>query len=290
MPLRRMLVAAALMAGGFVSENTADAQPKGGAPRPFNGPGPVGQGGGGLRTARPINNYNNWAYGPGAGISVGLGWSNNGPAYGAVSVGPGFGFGPGFYGNGFGYGYGGYNGFYSNGFTAYGPPVPTYGPIPGSFGGSDQRLNNGGGTSNWQPFGATAIFPLNDRTIQVQPAQPVTPFPGQEASPLATQSVEPSRIPATPLPGQADPNLLPTVAPLLMDVTVPDGAKVSVDGKETKQTGTNRIFQSPDKKLGEELKYELTAEWSDNGIPMRRVKMVVGRAGERIAVDFTKDE
>ena len=47
-----------------------------------------------------------------------------------------------------GYGYGGfypyygYDGFYSNGFSMYGPPVPTYGPVPGYFGGGDQRLNN----------------------------------------------------------------------------------------------------------------------------------------------------
>src|SRR5205085_88559 len=37
---------------------------------------------------------------------------------------------------------GGYNGFYSNGFSMYGPPVPTYGSVPGFFGGSDQRLSN----------------------------------------------------------------------------------------------------------------------------------------------------
>jgi uncharacterized protein (TIGR03000 family) len=44
----------------------------------------------------------------------------------------------------------GYFGFYpsaysaswSNGFSLYGPPVPTYGPVPGAFGGWDQRLSN----------------------------------------------------------------------------------------------------------------------------------------------------
>src|SRR5262245_54015008 len=35
-----------------------------------------------------------------------------------------------------------YNGFYTNGFSAYGPPVPTYGIVPGTFGASDYRLNN----------------------------------------------------------------------------------------------------------------------------------------------------
>src|SRR6266446_4839680 len=37
---------------------------------------------------------------------------------------------------------GSYNGFWSNGFSQYGPPVPTYGSVPGVFGGSDQRLSN----------------------------------------------------------------------------------------------------------------------------------------------------
>ena len=31
-------------------------------------------------------------------------------------------------------------GFWSNGYSLYGPPVPTYGSVPGYFGGSDQRL------------------------------------------------------------------------------------------------------------------------------------------------------
>jgi len=34
-----------------------------------------------------------------------------------------------------------YQGYWSNGFSLYGPSVPTYGPIPGVFGGSDYRLN-----------------------------------------------------------------------------------------------------------------------------------------------------
>ena len=47
------------------------------------------------------------------------------------------------------YPYGGYLGYYpsaigsqwTNGASLYGPPVPTYGPVAGAFGGSDTRLN-----------------------------------------------------------------------------------------------------------------------------------------------------
>src|SRR5436190_23532347 len=36
---------------------------------------------------------------------------------------------------------GAYNGFWSNGLSLYGPPVPTYVTVPGTFGGADQRLS-----------------------------------------------------------------------------------------------------------------------------------------------------
>jgi uncharacterized protein (TIGR03000 family) len=36
---------------------------------------------------------------------------------------------------------GAYGSSYSNGFNLYGPPVPTYGPTAGAFGGSDQRID-----------------------------------------------------------------------------------------------------------------------------------------------------
>src|SRR5262249_31290396 len=41
-----------------------------------------------------------------------------------------------------GYYFGAYDSSWSNGFSLYGPPVPTYGPIPGTFGGSTARLND----------------------------------------------------------------------------------------------------------------------------------------------------
>src|SRR5947209_1191454 len=50
---------------------------------------------------------------------------------------------PRYYGYGYGFGYfpGAYGSVWSNGFSLYGPPVPTYGPVPGPFGGPDQRLD-----------------------------------------------------------------------------------------------------------------------------------------------------
>src|SRR5262245_46340407 len=41
-----------------------------------------------------------------------------------------------------GYFPGAYQNSWSNGFSLYGPPVPTYGSVPGAFGASDSRLHN----------------------------------------------------------------------------------------------------------------------------------------------------
>src|SRR5262245_40629173 len=62
------------------------------------------------------------------GVGVGVGPRPYGGLYGGISTGY-LGVYP-----------GGYNGFWSNGFSMYGPPVPTYGSVPGYFGGVDQRL------------------------------------------------------------------------------------------------------------------------------------------------------
>lgn len=71
---------------------------------------------------------------------------------GFVGVGVGAGYpGWGYYGLPYGpyaYGYpGAVGGFWTNGHSLYGPPVPTYGPTPGAFGGSD--AHRGHSTYGW---------------------------------------------------------------------------------------------------------------------------------------------
>lgn len=64
---------------------------------------------------------------------------NRSYAFYGVGVGVGVGVWP--YGN-FGFFPSAYSSSWSNGFTLYGPPVPTYGAVPGAFGGYDQRISN----------------------------------------------------------------------------------------------------------------------------------------------------
>lgn len=98
-------------------------------------------------------------------------YSNFGPGFGfGPRVGPWF--GPGVWGYPFFFS-GAYGGFWLNGNSLYGPPVPTYGPIPGSFGGSDaQRLyyGNGGFFSLYQSSGAGVRGAARDFAPVVPPS------------------------------------------------------------------------------------------------------------------------
>ena len=88
--------------------------------------------------AQKRNHHSGYGY-YGSGVSVGVG------------VGYGRGYGP-YWGPGWGpgWGYGGwgvmpfdYGGFYGNGLSRYGPPVPTYKPIPGVFGKTTSSSSGG---------------------------------------------------------------------------------------------------------------------------------------------------
>ena len=88
-------------------------------------------------------------------------------------------------GVGYGYGYGPYwgaypnyySGYYGNGLSMYGPPVPTYKPIPGVFGGSDSRF-----------FGPPPIYPGWVSGVYIPLSRP---------SPLPAAVVEaPAELPA----------------------------------------------------------------------------------------------
>jgi uncharacterized protein (TIGR03000 family) len=159
------------------------------------------------------------------------------------------------------YPYGSYNGFWSNGFSLYGPPVPSYGSVPGYFGGSDQRLYNfsniniqngasfglgtpgAGGAGPWRRYSST----------------------GQAASP-------------PPAGGQAT-----------IDVRVPAAdAEVSFEGNNTRQTGPRRLFQSPMVEAGQTFFYKIRAKWKrPDGTVVDQERTVGVRANETTVVDFT---
>jgi uncharacterized protein (TIGR03000 family) len=164
--------------------------------------------------------------------------------------------------------YGGYYpGFYSNGFSMYGPPVPTYGPVAGSFGGSDQRFYN-----YYPGFGLNV--PLN-----------------RSYPPGGSYRTPPPPLP-TGLPSMFYPTpQLTYPAPIVVEVIVPDAAaEVVFDGTATDQAGTSRRFQSPPLPMGKTYQYEVRARWQENGAEQGRTRIIPVQAGQRVVVDFTQAE
>ncbi|QVL32419.1 TIGR03000 domain-containing protein [Telmatocola sphagniphila] len=225
------------------------------------------------------NRQRDYGYGYGySGLGVGVSFGVGG-LYDPLAVDPstGIGVGVGFWGNN-------YNGFYSNGFSMYGPPVPTYAPIPGMFGGADQRFlgNNPGPlfstpytSGDWKsskPITTSPITPLPDPTQQLVPTVPLQQMPA---------------TPITDFPKEIPP--IPAVASLTMNIVVPENAQIYFDDALTKQTGKVRSFVSPEQKLGEVLEYNVRVEWTEAGVPLSKRRKIAGKAGEQITVDFTKD-
>lgn len=197
--------------------------------------------------------------GVGVGVGVGPGWGYPGVPGGPYVTypwGPSFGW-PGFFGA--------TGSFWTNGLSLYGPPVPVYGPIPGVMGNDDL-------VRQWKQH--PGIFQFG--------------WVGVYA--------------ASPRPKPATVNVWPRVEPLLADVPAGAGgagsclilsvkvpqpaAEVFVAGVKTAQTGTDRIFESPPLEAGKEYQYELTARWIERGVTVERTKVVTGKPGEVVRVDF----
>jgi uncharacterized protein (TIGR03000 family) len=80
---------------------------------------------------------------------------------------------------------------------------------------------------------------------------------------------------------------LPSEAPTLFEVKVPEGAELWVDGVKTSQTGTTRKLTSPDLKPDQEYVYEMRAQWHDQGRVVSETHRVTFQAGDEVKVDFT---
>jgi uncharacterized protein (TIGR03000 family) len=74
-------------------------------------------------------------------------------------------------------------------------------------------------------------------------------------------------------------------------VTVPEGAKLLVDGYETKTKGEVRRFETPPLAMGKKYSYKLKATWTDEaGKEVVRERKVTVKAGEETSVDLRKEE
>lgn len=158
--------------------------------------------------------------------------------------------------------------FWTNGQSLYGPPVPTYAPIPGSFGGSDYGKhffrNPPPTNSVWFGLGWHGY-----RTPSPRPTNPsVGVWPQPAAPPAAVAPVEGNCI--------------------QLSVRVPTAdADVWVEKTRVNQTGTDRLFQSPPLEPGATYRYEVVARWKADGLERAESRTATGKPGETLSVDFT---
>ncbi len=179
-----------------------------------------------------------------------------------IGVGPGFGYGP-YWGPGFGVYPTRFPGYYGSGLSMYGPPVPTYRPIPGVFGGGDSRFFDL--PPLYRPgFFNYAYVPLH----------------------------KPSALSGTVVEGTVPPALevLPSfdakAGPFDVEVRLPRAdAKLFIDGTESKGTGKVRTFATPALAADQEVSYDLRIEWTIDGLTTTHSRKITGRAGGKVVVE-----
>jgi uncharacterized protein (TIGR03000 family) len=163
--------------------------------------------------------------------------------------------------------YGAYSSSWSNVFSLYGPPVPTYGSVPGAFGGADQRLSN---------------FNYNFSNINIENGAGIglgAPGSGGAGPRRRHWAGNDAGVPQSQAAtGQAN-----------IDVRVPAAdAEVLFEGTNTRQAGVRRLFQSPVLQVGTTYYYKIRARWKQqDGTVTEQERSVGVRANETTAVDFT---
>jgi uncharacterized protein (TIGR03000 family) len=74
--------------------------------------------------------------------------------------------------------------------------------------------------------------------------------------------------------------------PVYLDVRLPMGALVTIEGEKTSQSGSRRLFISPPVAPGKRYVYDVTAKWMQDGREMSRSSKVYVHAGETVQVDL----
>jgi len=98
--------------------------------------------------------------------------------------------------------------------------------------------------------------------------------------------------PSTTTPGGTAPTKPPEVranVPATIVVSLPEGAKLSVDGVATKSTTAVRTFATPALPAGQSYYYTLTAEVVREGQTLTATEQVTVRAGETSTVTLPAD-
>lgn len=170
---------------------------------------------------------------------------------------------------------GAFGSFWTNGRSLYGPPVPTYGPTPGVFGAGDDDKR---------------FFrnppPTSGLYIGLGWVGTRSPSPRYFAPNVSVHPAPPSVSVV-----QAPPAVTADGAPCIrLAVRLPDpAADVWIEQTAMKQTGTDRVFESPPLKDGQ-YKYTIVARWANAGRDQAESRVVVAAPGQTVQVDFTRPD
>jgi uncharacterized protein (TIGR03000 family) len=148
------------------------------------------------------------------------------------------------------------------------PPVPVYGPVPAITG--DCLSRRRAVPQPGMPFGWVGKFAASPRPRPLSVHVWANP---------ASLGQAPGGQPAVPTAGNGC---------LTLAVKVPQpGAEVFVDGVKTKQTGTDRLFESPECPGGREVRYEVTVRWVEGDAVREEKRLAAGTPGDVVRLDFT---
>ena len=87
-------------------------------------------------------------------------------------------------------------------------------------------------------------------------------------------------------PARQSALLPPSAAPVTIDVVLPEGADLWIEGKKMGQTTTQRKFISPPLESGRPFVYEFRIRFKDEGREQTKTRTLDVYAGEHYTVDF----
>jgi uncharacterized protein (TIGR03000 family) len=171
--------------------------------------------------------------------------------------------------------------------ASWGSSGGSWGSSGGSWGSSGGSSGGSWGSSGGSSGGSWGSSGGSSGGYQVVPSSPATPAaPAQPATPPATP---PGPSDAGPAPTNS--TFHPTYGPLrnsaLLNVKVPEDAKVFVNDRETTSKGASREYISRDLQNGARYNYEVRAEFVRDGKTVSETQSIQLGGGQNGSLDFT---
>jgi uncharacterized protein (TIGR03000 family) len=113
-------------------------------------------------------------------------------------------------------------------------------------------------------------------------------YPTRAVIPAVTTTVAPLQAATPAAPASATLTAGPLTEIASIRVRLPAGAQLSFQGVDTAATGNDRRFVTPPLAVGRNYQYDVVANWTQEGRPVRESRQVLVRAGDRLDIDFLK--